>query len=138
MTFISVWDLESSWCYFSFIFQGLLTAIPLSYILPGLIFIKLDPHSLFSREKLPAIFLVVFGLAVSISGKIFCCYCLKYYLLPLFLMLSLIHIFSHLNFFYLGVIVLLPSLFDPQLDCKFFLSFLLLRILLTGMRIFMV
>ncbi|KAL7046932.1 hypothetical protein ACKWTF_002749 [Chironomus riparius] len=64
--------------------NGLLTAIPLSYILPGLIFIKLDPHSLFSREKLPAIFLVVFGLAVSISG----------------------------------VIVLLPSLFDPHLDCS--------------------
>lgn len=55
---------------FVFSLQGLLAAIPLSYILPGLIFIKLDPHSLFSREKLPAIALVVFGLVVSISGKL--------------------------------------------------------------------
>lgn len=54
---------------FYFVLQGLLAAIPLSYILPGLIFIKLDPHSLFSREKLPAIALVIFGLIVSISGK---------------------------------------------------------------------
>ncbi|CRL06852.1 CLUMA_CG019497, isoform A [Clunio marinus] len=49
--------------------NGLLAAIPLSYILPGLIFLKLDPHSLFSREKLPAIVLVIFGLIVSISGS---------------------------------------------------------------------
>jgi solute carrier family 38 (sodium-coupled neutral amino acid transporter), member 11 len=49
--------------------QGLLSAIPLSYIIPGLIFLKLDPHALFSREKLPAIALVAFGLIVSISGK---------------------------------------------------------------------
>jgi len=57
--------------FFVFRSQGLLAAIPLSYILPGLIFIKLDPHSLFSREKLPAIALVIFGLIVSISGR-FC------------------------------------------------------------------
>jgi solute carrier family 38 (sodium-coupled neutral amino acid transporter), member 11 len=49
--------------------KGLLSAIPLSYIIPGLIFLKLDPHTLFSREKLPAIALVVFGLVVSISGE---------------------------------------------------------------------
>lgn len=54
-----------------FVSQGLLSAIPLSYILPGLIFLKLDPQPLFSREKLPAIALVVFGLIVSISGE--CC-----------------------------------------------------------------
>jgi len=58
--------------FFVFRSQGLLAAIPLSYILPGLIFIKLDPHSLFSREKFPAIALVIFGLIVSISGR-FCC-----------------------------------------------------------------
>lgn len=50
--------------------QGLLSAIPLSYILPGLIFLKLDPTPLFSREKLPAIALVGFGLVVSISGEL--------------------------------------------------------------------
>ncbi|CAO1365557.1 unnamed protein product [Diamesa serratosioi] len=49
--------------------NGLLAAIPLSYILPGLIFIQLDPHSLFSREKLPAVGLVVFGVVVTICGS---------------------------------------------------------------------
>lgn len=49
--------------------KGLLAAIPLSYILPGLIFIQLDPHSLFSREKLPAVGLVVFGVVVTICGS---------------------------------------------------------------------
>uniref|UniRef100_A0A182MNF3 Putative sodium-coupled neutral amino acid transporter 11 n=1 Tax=Anopheles culicifacies TaxID=139723 RepID=A0A182MNF3_9DIPT len=48
--------------------QGLLAAIPLAYILPGLAYIQLSPHSLFSQEKLPAAGLVLFGTIVTISG----------------------------------------------------------------------
>ncbi|XP_055611260.1 putative sodium-coupled neutral amino acid transporter 11 isoform X2 [Uranotaenia lowii] len=48
--------------------NGLLAAIPLAYILPGLAYIQLSPHSLFSQEKLPAAGLVVFGTIVTISG----------------------------------------------------------------------
>ena len=48
--------------------QGLLAAIPLAYVLPGLAFIQLEPHSLFSREKLPALGLVVFGVIFTIAG----------------------------------------------------------------------
>jgi len=36
-------------------FQGLLAAIPLAYILPGLAYIQMEPHALLSREKLPAL-----------------------------------------------------------------------------------
>lgn len=49
-------------------FQGLLAAIPLAYILPGLAYIQMEPHSLFSREKLPAVGLVVFGTIVTLCG----------------------------------------------------------------------
>jgi hypothetical protein len=94
-----------------------LAAIPLSYIIPGLIFIKLDPHSLFSREKLPAIALVVFGLVVSISGK------KKFSSFSAFSgELLLIAVFKK------GALVLIPTLWDPNLDCEYyfirFLTFL--------------
>jgi len=49
-------------------FQGLLAAIPLAYILPGLAYIQMEPHALLSREKLPALGLVVFGALVTILG----------------------------------------------------------------------
>ncbi|XP_036228446.1 putative sodium-coupled neutral amino acid transporter 11 isoform X4 [Bactrocera oleae] len=48
--------------------NGLLAAIPLAYILPGLAYIQMESHSLFSREKLPALGLVVFGTIVTIMG----------------------------------------------------------------------
>ncbi|TDG51746.1 hypothetical protein AWZ03_001806 [Drosophila navojoa] len=48
--------------------NGLLAAIPLAYILPGLAYIQMEPHALFSREKLPALGLVVFGALVTILG----------------------------------------------------------------------
>ncbi|XP_058976174.1 putative sodium-coupled neutral amino acid transporter 11 [Musca domestica] len=48
--------------------NGLLAAIPLAYILPGLAFIQLDPNPLTSREKLPALGLVIFGALVTILG----------------------------------------------------------------------
>lgn len=48
--------------------NGLLAAIPLAYILPGLAYIQMEPHSLFSREKLPAVGLVVFGAIVTVVG----------------------------------------------------------------------
>lgn len=87
--------------------QGLLTAIPLSYILPGLIFIKLDPSSLFSQEKLPAIFLVLFGVAVSVSGE-------QQHV-------HMINVFGNkfINFrMFIGIFMLLPRLFNPELDCE--------------------
>jgi solute carrier family 38 (sodium-coupled neutral amino acid transporter), member 11 len=40
----------------------------LAYVLPGLAYIQLAPHSLYSREKLPALGLVVFGILVTIAG----------------------------------------------------------------------
>lgn len=46
----------------------MLAAIPLAYVLPGLAFIRLEPHSLYSREKLPALGLVVFGVIFTIAG----------------------------------------------------------------------
>ncbi|GAB0089946.1 putative sodium-coupled neutral amino acid transporter 11 [Sergentomyia squamirostris] len=48
--------------------NGLLAAIPLAYVLPGLAFIQLEPHSLYSREKLPAVALVTFGVIFTIAG----------------------------------------------------------------------
>ncbi|KAG4076662.1 hypothetical protein HA402_001949 [Bradysia odoriphaga] len=48
--------------------NGLLAAIPLAYILPGLAYIQMEPHSWTSREKLPAVGLVVFGTIVTIAG----------------------------------------------------------------------
>ncbi|XP_065368854.1 putative sodium-coupled neutral amino acid transporter 11 [Calliphora vicina] len=48
--------------------NGLLAAIPLAYILPGLAYIQMDPNPLLSREKLPALGLVVFGALVTILG----------------------------------------------------------------------
>ncbi|XP_031631378.1 putative sodium-coupled neutral amino acid transporter 11 isoform X2 [Contarinia nasturtii] len=48
--------------------NGLLAAIPLAYILPGLAYIQMESHSLFSREKLPAVGLVAFGTVVTLAG----------------------------------------------------------------------
>lgn len=45
-----------------------MAAIPLAYILPGLAYIQMEPHSLYSREKLPAVGLVLFGTIVTIAG----------------------------------------------------------------------
>ncbi|XP_055310712.1 putative sodium-coupled neutral amino acid transporter 11 [Sitodiplosis mosellana] len=49
--------------------NGLLAAIPLAYVLPGLAYIQMESHSLFSREKLPAVGLVAFGTIVTILGS---------------------------------------------------------------------
>uniref|UniRef100_A0A1B0CDE8 Putative sodium-coupled neutral amino acid transporter 11 n=1 Tax=Lutzomyia longipalpis TaxID=7200 RepID=A0A1B0CDE8_LUTLO len=51
--------------------NGILAAIPLAYVLPGLAFIQLEPHSLYSREKLPAVALVTFGVIFTIAGEYF-------------------------------------------------------------------
>lgn len=40
----------------------------MAYILPGLAFIQMDPNPLLSREKLPALGLVVFGALFTILG----------------------------------------------------------------------
>ncbi|KAI8128432.1 hypothetical protein FF38_10022 [Lucilia cuprina] len=50
--------------------NGLMAAIPLAYILPGLAYIQMDPNPLLSREKLPALGLVVFGALVTILGAV--------------------------------------------------------------------
>lgn len=36
--------------------------------MPGLAYIQMEPHSLFSREKLPAVGLVAFGTIVTLCG----------------------------------------------------------------------
>lgn len=46
-----------------------MAAIPLAYVLPGLAYIQMEPHSLFSREKLPAVGLVAFGTIVTLAGS---------------------------------------------------------------------
>ncbi|KAL5288031.1 SLC38A11 family protein [Megaselia abdita] len=48
--------------------NGLLTAIPLAYLLPGLAYIQMAPYPLKSREKLPALGLVVFGSIITFVG----------------------------------------------------------------------
>lgn len=50
--------------------NGLLAAIPLAYILPALAYIKMETtFPTFSREKLPALGLVVFGTIVTLAGS---------------------------------------------------------------------
>lgn len=50
------------------IFQGVLAAVPLAYILPALCYIKLEPSPILSKAKAPAFLLVIFGLVVAVLG----------------------------------------------------------------------
>ncbi|EEB20085.1 vacuolar amino acid transporter, putative [Pediculus humanus corporis] len=51
--------------------NGVLVAVPLAYILPALCFLKLEPSSLLSKNKLSPIMLFLFGLVVAFLGIIF-------------------------------------------------------------------
>lgn len=52
-------------------FQGVLAAVPLAYVLPALCYLKLEEGNVFTRHKVPAIALVVFGMTVAVLGVIF-------------------------------------------------------------------
>ena len=50
--------------------NGILTAVPLAYVLPALCYLKLEEGSLLSSKKLPALGLLVAGVFAAISGLI--------------------------------------------------------------------
>lgn len=53
---------------FSSPFQGVLAAVPLAFVLPAICYLKLEEGSIFSRRKLPAVGLAIFGLIVAGVG----------------------------------------------------------------------
>ncbi|KAK5638683.1 hypothetical protein RI129_012978 [Pyrocoelia pectoralis] len=53
--------------------NGILAATPLAYVLPALCYLKLEEGYIFSRKKLPAVGLALFGLLVTILGVFFIC-----------------------------------------------------------------
>ncbi|KAL1128999.1 hypothetical protein AAG570_013531 [Ranatra chinensis] len=48
--------------------NGVLSAVPLAFILPALSYLKLSEGSVFSKDKLPALGLALFGFLVAILG----------------------------------------------------------------------
>lgn len=52
------------------IFQGVLSAVPLAFILPAASYLKLEEGSVFSKKKLPALGLTVFGIIVAVVGTL--------------------------------------------------------------------
>jgi sodium-coupled neutral amino acid transporter 11 len=48
--------------------NGILAAVPLAYILPGLCYLKLEEGPLLSSKKLPALGLMTAGILAAISG----------------------------------------------------------------------
>ena len=53
-----------------FLFQGLVAAIPLAFIIPALCYMKLEEGPLLSQKKGPALLLALFGIAVTTFGTI--------------------------------------------------------------------
>jgi sodium-coupled neutral amino acid transporter 11 len=51
-----------------FLFQGLLAAIPLAFILPAVCYLKLEDGSIFSRQKIGSLGLAVFGVGATVVG----------------------------------------------------------------------
>ena len=52
---------------FSSQLQGTVGAIPLAFVLPALCYVKLETETpIWSRQKLPAIFMATFGIGVSV------------------------------------------------------------------------
>uniref|UniRef100_A0A6M2DVC3 Putative sodium-coupled neutral amino acid transporter 11 n=1 Tax=Xenopsylla cheopis TaxID=163159 RepID=A0A6M2DVC3_XENCH len=51
--------------------NGVLAAVPLAYILPGLAYLRLEQGGIFARHKLPALGLALFGLFVALLGLAF-------------------------------------------------------------------
>ena len=54
--------------YNFYFFQGVLTAVPLAFILPAVSYLKLEEGSIFSKAKLPALGVTVFGLIIAFVG----------------------------------------------------------------------
>lgn len=50
--------------------NGILAAVPLAYILPGLCYLKLEEGPILSAKKLPALGLMTAGILAAISGLI--------------------------------------------------------------------
>ena len=51
--------------------QGTVAAIPLAFVLPALCYVKLETESpIWSRQKLPAVFMASFGIGVSVLSII--------------------------------------------------------------------
>lgn len=53
------------------IWQGILAAIPLAYILPSLCYLRLEPSPWRSRNKLPAVMLAAFGICTAVISMYF-------------------------------------------------------------------
>lgn len=51
--------------------NGVLAAVPLAYVLPAISYLKLEEGNLFSKRKLPALCLAVFGTLVAVFGVVF-------------------------------------------------------------------
>lgn len=51
-------------------FQGVLAAVPLAYVLPAVSYLKLEEGSLFSHKKFPALCLAVFGVIIAVLGMV--------------------------------------------------------------------
>jgi sodium-coupled neutral amino acid transporter 11 len=49
-------------------FQGVLAAVPLAYVLPAVSYLKLEEGSLLSHKKFPALCLALFGIIIAVSG----------------------------------------------------------------------
>ncbi|KAJ4439366.1 hypothetical protein ANN_07488, partial [Periplaneta americana] len=52
------------------LFQGVLAAVPLAYVLPAVSYLKLEEGSVFSHRKFPALCLALFGLIIAILGLV--------------------------------------------------------------------
>jgi sodium-coupled neutral amino acid transporter 11 len=52
------------------VFQGVLAAVPLAYVLPAVSYLKLEEGSVFSHKKFPALCLAVFGIIIAILGMV--------------------------------------------------------------------
>jgi hypothetical protein len=53
---------------FLLMFQGVLAAVPLAYVLPAISYLKLEEGHLFSHKKFPALCLAIFGIIIAVLG----------------------------------------------------------------------
>ncbi|XP_044763289.1 putative sodium-coupled neutral amino acid transporter 11 [Coccinella septempunctata] len=51
--------------------NGVLAAVPLAYVLPALSYLRLSEGSSLSREKIPALGVVIFGVSIALFGVLF-------------------------------------------------------------------
>ena len=57
-----------NYCNCNVILQGVFAAIPLAFVLPGLCYIKLADSKFCSWDKISALLLALFGLAVAVNS----------------------------------------------------------------------